>query len=128
MEKKHRVLIAEHGEMAIKIIRALKKLGIRSVASYSDVDKDSPFVELADETVCVGPGLGKEIDLTIFNIIQAALLHKVTAVYPNRALLIKNSKFREICKAHGLIVIDPIPKKTKTVKKRVELALNLKGV
>ncbi len=82
-----KVLIANRGEIALRIIRACKELGIRSVAVYSDIDTDSLHVQMADEAICIGPAAASESYLKITNIISAAEVADVDAIHPGYGFL-----------------------------------------
>jgi acetyl-CoA carboxylase biotin carboxylase subunit len=107
MDKIKKVLIANRGEIALRIIRTLKELDIKSVAIYSEVDKDSLHVKFADEAVCIGKDEVSSSYLNIPNIISAALLTNSNAIHPGYGFLSENYKFAEICRSHDLIFIGP---------------------
>ncbi|AEB76652.1 acetyl-CoA carboxylase biotin carboxylase subunit [Clostridium botulinum] len=102
-----KVLIANRGEIAVRIIRACRELGIRTVAIYSDIDKDSMHVKFADETVCIGKASAKESYLNIQNIIMAAKLKGVEAIHPGYGFLSENSDFARICNEYDIKFIGP---------------------
>jgi acetyl-CoA carboxylase biotin carboxylase subunit len=102
-----KVLVANRGEIALRIIRALKELGIKSVAVYSDVDKDSLHVEFADEAICIGPAEARKSYLSMANIISAATITKAEAIHPGYGFLSENEVFAEACEAHGIVFIGP---------------------
>lgn len=102
-----KLLIANRGEIAVRIIRACKELDIETVAIYSDVDKDSLHVQLADEAYCIGPALSKDSYLNITNIISVATLTEVDAIHPGYGFLAENADFAEICNACNIIFIGP---------------------
>ncbi|MGE9516216.1 MAG: acetyl-CoA carboxylase biotin carboxylase subunit [Solitalea-like symbiont of Tyrophagus putrescentiae] len=102
-----KILIANRGEIALRIIRACKELGIRSVAVYSTADADSLHVYLADEAICIGPPQPAKSYLNITNIIAAAELTNSDAIHPGYGFLSENAKFAQICKDHGLVFIGP---------------------
>jgi acetyl-CoA carboxylase biotin carboxylase subunit len=107
MDKIKKVLIANRGEIALRIIRTLKELDIKSVAIYSEVDKDSLHVKFADEAVCIGKDEVSSSYLNIPNIISASLLTNSDAIHPGYGFLSENYKFAEICRSHDLIFIGP---------------------
>jgi acetyl-CoA carboxylase biotin carboxylase subunit len=107
MDKIKKVLIANRGEIALRIIRTLKEMDIKSVAIYSEVDKDSLHVKFADEAVCIGKDEVSSSYLNIPNIISAALLTNSDAIHPGYGFLSENYKFAEICRSHDLIFIGP---------------------
>ncbi|MBC7195968.1 MAG: acetyl-CoA carboxylase biotin carboxylase subunit, partial [Deferribacterales bacterium] len=88
-----KVLIANRGEIALRIIRACKELGIETVAVYSDVDRESLHVAFADEAVCIGPRASKDSYLNIRNIISAAEIADVDAIHPGYGFLAENADF-----------------------------------
>ncbi|MFN3994911.1 MAG: acetyl/propionyl/methylcrotonyl-CoA carboxylase subunit alpha [bacterium] len=102
-----KVLVANRGEIAIRIIRTLKEMNIKSVAIYSEVDKDSLHVKFADQAVCVGKDEVSTSYLNIPNIISAAILNDCDAIHPGYGFLSENYKFAQICRSHGLIFIGP---------------------
>ncbi|MCX7900199.1 MAG: acetyl-CoA carboxylase biotin carboxylase subunit, partial [Methylocystis sp.] len=104
-----RILIANRGEIAVRIIRACKELGIKSVAVYSTADAKSLHVELADEAICIGPPPAKDSYLKIANIISAAEVADVDAIHPGYGFLAENAHFAEICKNCNIHFIGPPP-------------------
>ncbi len=102
-----RVLIANRGEIAVRIIRACRELGVKSVAVYSQADENSLHVQLADEAVCIGPAPASESYLKIANIISAAEIADVDAIHPGYGFLSENAHFAEICKNCNIIFIGP---------------------
>lgn len=102
-----KILIANRGEIALRIIRACKELGIRTVAIYSEADRDSLHVHYADEAFCVGPAPGNRSYLNIPNIISAATLAEVDAIHPGYGFLAENARFAEICETHQIKFIGP---------------------
>ncbi len=103
----HKVLIANRGEIALRIHRACVELGIKTVIVHSEADKDSLPVRLADQAVCIGPGPTTQSYLNIPNIVSAAMLTGADAVHPGYGLLSENARFAEICADHGLKFIGP---------------------
>lgn len=102
-----KVLIANRGEIAIRIIRACKELGIATVAVYSEADRESLHVRLADEEYCIGPAPSKESYLNMANIVAVAELSGADAIHPGYGFLAENSKFAEICAANNITFIGP---------------------
>lgn len=102
-----KILIANRGEIALRIIRACKELGIKTVAVYSDVDRESLHVAFADESVCIGPRASKESYLNIKNIISAAEIADVDAIHPGYGFLAENADFAKICEDCGFKFIGP---------------------
>ena len=105
-----KVLIANRGEIALRIIRSCRELGIATVAVYSTVDKNALHVQLADEAVCVGDSLSNKSYLNIPNILAAATSRGVDAIHPGYGFLAENDKFAEMCNDHGIVFIGPSPK------------------
>lgn len=104
-----KILIANRGEIAVRIIRAAKELGIATVAVYSTADKDSLHVQLADEALCIGGVSSSESYLKIANVIAAAEATGADAIHPGYGFLSENVKFAEICEQHGIAFIGPRP-------------------
>jgi len=107
MAKFKKVLIANRGEIAVRIIRALRELGIKSVAVYSEVDKDCLHVKLADESFCIGPAAPSQSYLNIPSIISTAEVAGVDAIHPGYGFLAENAKFVDICQSHKIVFIGP---------------------
>lgn len=103
----HKVLIANRGEIAIRVIRACKELGIKTVAVYSTADAESLHVKLADESVCIGPAPSSQSYLNINAIISAAELTDAEAIHPGYGFLSENAKFAEVCEQCGITFIGP---------------------
>ena len=104
-----KVLIANRGEIALRVIRACKELGIRSVAVYSAADKESLHVRFADEAVCIGPAIAKDSYLNIPNILSAAEITNADAIHPGYGFLAENAEFSRICTEHNIKFIGPSP-------------------
>lgn len=104
-----KILIANRGEIALRIIRACRELGIETVAIYSDVDESSMHVVMADEAVCIGPASPKDSYLSIPRIISACEISAVDAVHPGYGFLAENPRFAEICEENGFKFIGPKP-------------------
>jgi acetyl-CoA carboxylase, biotin carboxylase subunit len=102
-------LIANRGEIALRINRACQELGVLTVAIYSEADRDSLHVRQADEAFCVGPGPAGRSYLNIPNIISTALVTHCDAIHPGYGFLAENARFAEICTDHGLTFIGPKP-------------------
>ncbi len=96
-----KVLIANRGEIAVRIIRACRELGVQTVAIFSEADRSSLHVRLADEAFCVGPGPVGRSYLNIPNIISTALICGADAVHPGYGFLAENARFAEISQDHG---------------------------
>ena len=104
-----KILIANRGEIALRIIRACREMGIQSVAVYSEADADSVHVALADEAYCVGPARSVDSYLKIDQIIAAAEVGNVDAIHPGYGFLAENAHFNEVCRASGFEFIGPSP-------------------
>ncbi|MEF3328333.1 acetyl-CoA carboxylase biotin carboxylase subunit [Oceanobacillus oncorhynchi] len=104
-----KLLVANRGEIAVRIIRACKEMGIETVAIYSEADEESLHVELADEAYCVGPKLSKDSYLNITNIMSVALSTEADAIHPGYGFLAENADFAEICRACNVIFVGPTP-------------------
>ncbi len=102
-----KILIANRGEIAVRIIRAARELGIATVAVYSTADKEALHTLLADEAVCIGPGKATESYLNINAVLSAAVLTEAEAIHPGFGFLSENSKFAEMCQACGITFIGP---------------------
>ncbi len=102
-----KVLIANRGEIAVRIIRACKELDIQTVAVYSEADKEALHVELADEAYCIGPKLSKDSYLNFSNIISVAKLTNCDGIHPGYGFLAENSSFAELCEACDIMFIGP---------------------
>lgn len=105
----NKILIANRGEIALRVIRTCKEMGIKTVAVYSTADKDSLHVRFADEAVCIGPPPGKESYLNMANIISAAEITNADAIHPGYGFLSENSKFSALCIKHNIKFIGPTP-------------------
>jgi acetyl-CoA carboxylase biotin carboxylase subunit len=103
----HKVVIANRGEIALRIIRACKELGIKTVAVHSDVDSEALHVKLADQSVCIGPAASAESYLNMKAIISAAEVTDADAIHPGYGFLSENAEFAEICNNCGLTFIGP---------------------
>jgi acetyl-CoA carboxylase biotin carboxylase subunit len=103
----NRILIANRGEIAVRIIRACREMGIETVAVYSTMDKDALHVQMADEAVCVGPPKGKDSYLNMENIISATILTGAQAIHPGFGFLSENSRFAEMCEQCNIVFIGP---------------------
>jgi acetyl-CoA carboxylase biotin carboxylase subunit len=104
-----KVLIANRGEIALRILRSCRELGIGTVAVYSTVDRTALHVQLADEAVCVGEGPSNKSYLNIPNILAAATSRGVDAIHPGYGFLAENDRFAEMCRDHGITFIGPSP-------------------
>ena len=104
-----KLLIANRGEIALRILRSCREMGIATVAVYSTVDKNALHVQLADEAVCVGDSPSSKSYLNIPNILAAATSRRVDAIHPGYGFLAENDRFAEICGDHGLVFVGPSP-------------------
>ncbi|UKJ07287.1 acetyl-CoA carboxylase biotin carboxylase subunit [Solitalea lacus] len=104
-----KILIANRGEIALRIIRTCKEMGIKTVAVYSTADRDSLHVRFADEAVCIGPAPSKDSYLNIPNIIAAAEITNADAIHPGYGFLSENAKFSGICRENGIKFIGASP-------------------
>jgi len=105
----NKILIANRGEIAVRIIRAARELGIKTVAVYSEADVDSLHVKLADEAVCIGPASSTDSYLKIPNIISAAQITGSEAIHPGYGFLAENASFAKICAQNNIVFIGPRP-------------------
>jgi acetyl-CoA carboxylase biotin carboxylase subunit len=103
------ILVANRGEIAVRVIRACKELGVRTVAVYSEADADSMHVQLADEAICIGPGPSSGSYLKAEAIMSAADIANVDAIHPGYGFLSENPRFAEICESCGVKFIGPSP-------------------
>ena len=115
-----KVLIANRGEIALRIHRACHEMGIKTVAVHSTADADAMHVRLADETVCIGPPPAAESYLNIPNIISAAEVVHADAIHPGYGFLSENAQFAEIVESHGIIWIGPKPEHIRTMGDKIE--------
>ncbi|MFM9006162.1 MAG: acetyl/propionyl/methylcrotonyl-CoA carboxylase subunit alpha, partial [Flavobacteriales bacterium] len=104
-----KILIANRGEIALRVIRTCKEMGIKTVAVYSTADRDSLHVRFADEAVCIGPAPSKESYLKIPNIIAAAEITNADAIHPGYGFLSENATFSKVCKENGIKFIGASP-------------------
>ncbi|MBF0478752.1 MAG: acetyl-CoA carboxylase biotin carboxylase subunit [Candidatus Omnitrophica bacterium] len=114
-----KILIANRGEIALRIIRACRELGVRTVAVYSEADRDSLHVRLADEAVCIGPAKSKDSYLNIPAIISAAEVTDVEAIHPGYGFLSENAHFAEICESCKITFIGPSPESIRMMGDKV---------
>jgi len=115
-----KILIANRGEIALRVIRACRELGIRTVAVYSDVDRDSLHVKFSDEDVCIGPAPARESYLNIPRIIAAAEITGAEAIHPGYGFLAENAEFAEICDRSGLTFVGPSAEMIRTMGDKAE--------
>lgn len=110
-----KILIANRGEIALRVIRTCKEMGIKTVAVYSTADENSLHVKFADEAVCIGPPAGKDSYLKIPSILAAAEITNAEAIHPGYGFLAENAEFSRICSEHDLKFIGPSPKMISTM-------------
>ncbi|MCY6958147.1 acetyl-CoA carboxylase biotin carboxylase subunit [Clostridium brassicae] len=103
----NKILIANRGEIAVRVIRACREMGIETVAVYSEVDRNALHVQMADEAVCIGPGKAQDSYLNMENIISATVLTGAQAIHPGFGFLSENSKFAQMCKECNITFIGP---------------------
>lgn len=103
----NKILVANRGEIAVRIIRACREMGIKTVAVYSEADADALHAELADESICIGPAPSSESYLNIPNIISATVVTKADAIHPGFGFLSENSKFARMCEECNITFIGP---------------------
>lgn len=114
-----KILIANRGEIALRIIRTCREMGIRTVAVYSTADRESLHVKFADEAVCIGKPAGAESYLNIPNIIAAAEITNADAIHPGYGFLAENAKFAEICGQNGIKFIGPTPAQIRSMGDKI---------
>ncbi len=102
-----KVLIANRGEIAVRIIRTCREMGIRTVAIYSEADKEALHTKLADEAICVGPAPSNKSYLNIKNILEAACLTGADSIHPGFGFLSENAKFAKMCEESNIKFIGP---------------------
>ena len=115
-----KLLIANRGEIALRIHRACHELGIKTVAVHSTADADAMHVRLADEAVCIGPPPAKDSYLNIANIISAAEITHADAIHPGYGFLSENAQFAEIVESHNLIWVGPKPEHIRIMGDKIE--------
>ena len=108
-----KVLIANRGEIALRVINACKEMGIRTVAVYSEADRNSLHVRFADEAICIGPPRSADSYLNVPAVISAAEIADVDAIHPGYGLLSENANFAEVCRASNIKFIGPPPEVTR---------------
>ncbi|MGA8529130.1 MAG: biotin carboxylase N-terminal domain-containing protein, partial [Acidobacteriaceae bacterium] len=108
-----KVLIANRGEIALRVICACREMGLRTVAIYSEADRHSLHVRFADEAICIGPPRSAESYLNVPAVISAAEIADVDAIHPGYGLLSENANFAEVCRASNIKFIGPPPEVTR---------------
>lgn len=114
-----KILIANRGEIALRIIRTCREMGIKTVAVYSTADRESLHVKFADEAVCIGKPAGAESYLNVPNIIAAAEITNADAIHPGYGFLAENAKFAEICGQNGIKFIGPTPDQIRSMGDKI---------
>ena len=114
-----KILIANRGEIALRIIRTCKEMGIKTVAVYSTADRDSLHVRFADEAVCIGPPSSKESYLNVSRLMAAVEITNADAIHPGYGFLAENADFCEICTEYGVKFIGPTPHQIRTMGDKV---------
>src|SRR5512139_865921 len=115
-----KILIANRGEIALRVIWACRELGIKAVAVHSDVDRDSLHVRFADEEVCIGPAKSSDSYLNVTAIIAAAEISGADAIHPGYGFLSENAYFAEICGECGITFIGPRPETIRRMGDKAE--------
>ena len=125
-----KILVANRGEIALRVICACKELGINAVAIYSEADRNSLHVRFADEAICIGPPRLNESYLNIPAVISAAEIANVDAIHPGYGLLSENANFAEVCQACGIKFIGPPPEVTRLMgeKEKARATMKKQGV
>ena len=123
-----KVLIANRGEIALRVIRACRELGLRTVAVYSEADRESLHVRFADEDVCIGPASARESYLNIPRIIAAAEITGADAIHPGYGFLAENAEFSEICEASEITFIGPTPQQIRMMGDKATARSTMRGV
>jgi acetyl-CoA carboxylase biotin carboxylase subunit len=114
-----KILIANRGEIALRVIRTCREMGIKTVAVYSTADKDSLHVKFADEAVCIGKPAGADSYLNIAHIMAAAEITNADAIHPGYGFLAENARFSEICGEHGIKFIGPTPDQIRSMGDKI---------
>ena len=115
-----KILIANRGEIALRVLRACRELGIKTVAIHSDVDENAMHVRMADESICVGPASAQSSYLNIPAIITAATLTDVDAIHPGYGFLSENQRFAEIIEEHNIKFIGPKSEHIKMMGNKID--------
>src|SRR5271166_814995 len=125
-----KVLIANRGEIALRVLNACRELGIRTVAVYSEADRHSLHVRFADEAICIGPARASDSYLNVPAVISAAEIADVDAIHPGYGLLSENANFAEVCRASNIKFIGPPPEVTRLMgeKDKARATMKREGV
>jgi len=121
-----KVLVANRGEIALRVLNACRELGIRTVAVYSEADRDSLHVRYADEAICIGPPRATESYLNVPAVIAAAEIADVEAIHPGYGLLSENANFAEVCRASNIKFIGPPPEVTRLMGEKEKARQTMK--
>src|SRR5271157_2532015 len=108
-----KVMVANRGEIALRVLNACRELGVRTVAVYSEADRNSLHVRFADEAICIGPARATDSYLNVPAVISAAEIADVDAIHPGYGLLSENANFAEVCRASNIKFIGPPPEVTR---------------
>ncbi len=122
-----KILIANRGEIALRVIRACKEMGVATVAVHSEADNDAMHVRLADESVCIGPAPAAKSYLNIPSIIAAAEITGAQAIHPGYGFLSENARFAEIVDAHGMTFIGPRPEHIRVMGDKISAKVMVKS-
>lgn len=122
-----KILIANRGEIAVRIIRACKEMGVSTVAVYSEADKNSLHVALADQSLCIGGPEAKSSYLNEEGIVSAAILSGAQAIHPGYGFLSENAHFARLCQKNGIVFIGPDPKQMERLSDKAVLKELIKG-
>ena len=122
-----KILIANRGEIALRVIRACKEMGVATVAVHSEADNDAMHVRLADESVCIGPAPAAKSYLNVPSIISAAEITGAQAIHPGYGFLSENARFAEIVDAHGLTFIGPRPEHIRVMGDKISAKVMVKS-
>src|ERR1700750_1681750 len=121
-----KVLIANRGEIALRLISACKEMGIRTVAVYSEADRNSLHVRFADEAICIGPPRSADSYLNVPAVISAAEIADVDAIHTGYGLLSENANFAEVCRASNIKFIGPPPEVTRLMGEKEKARMAMK--
>ena len=126
----NKILIANRGEIALRVVCACKELGIKTVAIYSEADRNSLHVRFADEAICIGPPRPADSYLNIPAVISAAEIANADAIHPGYGLLSENANFAEVCETSGITFIGPPPDVMRMMgeKEKARMAMKKHGV
>src|SRR5438045_8340437 len=123
-----KVLIANRGEIALRVIRACRELGLETVAVYSDADRESLHVRFADDDVCIGPPPARDSYLNIPRLIAAAEITGADAIHPGYGFLAENAEFAEICAASKITFIGPTADQIRTMAAKAQAPQTMTAV